>query len=535
MKICTFFQLLCNDHICDCDFAVPDADIYTFKPLYHNQASLKKILYLTNTEQLPVFDPNETHNILFFHRWPDVDILREKYPKSNFIFWNEEGVGALFEVFDVVSDMFLQENRYTAQLNELSTISNQGRGLRNLVENASRIIGSPINILDSHYRVIGTAGTFIWENDEDPEDHVKNGQVTYSTLERMKRDRVIERLREAPDYLLYEKPKDETRAWVNMMVFVSGGIEAAEIGIQESDHKFNYYEIELIKFFRQLVAFEIEKGNFYKNDYGLLHSIFVSELIQQRFVNEDLIHERMANLLWKEKPWYFVMTVIPAGDIPPHYQKIAEIFALNLSGLLGDTAHWTITDSSIIFLIGSDDDNIEKFREGGSIEDMLKLNNSIGVLSNPFNNLINTKIYYEQTMSLIRMRHGINANSSIWFYSDYYIYDIADALSSIRNLRDFYHPYIMLIKRYDEENNTQYFETLYEYLVNIDNPTACAYNLHVHKNTLYYRINKLKELFPIDLNNGLERLRIQLTMEFMKLDRSKETDSSADHIKPVLL
>lgn len=49
-------------------------------------------------------------------------------------------------------------------------------------------------------------------------------------------------------------------------------------------------------------------------------------------------------------------------------------------------------------------------------------------------------------------------------------------------------------------------------------PAAIAKRLHIHKNILYYRMDKLKELFPIDLNDGHVRLCLQPTMEMMRLE-----------------
>jgi hypothetical protein len=48
-------------------------------------------------------------------------------------------------------------------------------------------------------------------------------------------------------------------------------------------------------------------------------------------------------------------------------------------------------------------------------------------------------------------------------------------------------------------------------------PGAAAGKLFIHKNTLFYRINKAKELFGLNLSDGYERLRIYLTMIFMEL------------------
>jgi DNA-binding PucR family transcriptional regulator len=59
---------------------------------------------------------------------------------------------------------------------------------------------------------------------------------------------------------------------------------------------------------------------------------------------------------------------------------------------------------------------------------------------------------------------------------------------------------------------------LQKYLTYPDNPTKAAEELFIHKNTLFYRIGKIKELFPIDLSNGEERLKIHLTLKLIEVE-----------------
>ncbi|HQQ89484.1 MAG TPA: helix-turn-helix domain-containing protein [Oscillospiraceae bacterium] len=55
-----------------------------------------------------------------------------------------------------------------------------------------------------------------------------------------------------------------------------------------------------------------------------------------------------------------------------------------------------------------------------------------------------------------------------------------------------------------------------QYLLHVDDPVSAARELHIHRNTLLYRINKIRELTEIDLRDGDERLKIQLYLKFLK-------------------
>jgi DNA-binding PucR family transcriptional regulator len=76
---------------------------------------------------------------------------------------------------------------------------------------------------------------------------------------------------------------------------------------------------------------------------------------------------------------------------------------------------------------------------------------------------------------------------------------------------------VIAMDKYDRENGTEFVATLKEYFREVNDPGGAAKNLFIHKNTLFYRINKAKELFDLDISDGYERLRIYMTMIFMEL------------------
>jgi DNA-binding PucR family transcriptional regulator len=125
---------------------------------------------------------------------------------------------------------------------------------------------------------------------------------------------------------------------------------------------------------------------------------------------------------------------------------------------------------------------------------------------------------YNQTTAIYGLRGVVKDSCNLWFYIDYTLLHMADLLRASHDLEDFVHPYILDIYRYDRENETDYLPTLKEYLTNINNPGQCAANLHIHKNTLYYRINKISDVFGLDLSNGELRMRLQLSLELLKLN-----------------
>ena len=68
-----------------------------------------------------------------------------------------------------------------------------------------------------------------------------------------------------------------------------------------------------------------------------------------------------------------------------------------------------------------------------------------------------------------------------------------------------------------EENSVELIETLKVYLENNSNCNKAASKLFVHSNTVRYRITKIQELCSIDLENYIERLKIEITLKFLEM------------------
>lgn len=516
MKALDFIENIKNLSVYETTLISPEEELYTFKPFFQDTSYDSHILYIGRFSELPLKCCDLPLNFLCVKKMPDEEApfdFHALYPHSNFIFviWED----SLRFVFDIVADFFLAETRYTSQINRLVAASNSNRGLQHLIDEACKITNSPIIVMDSSYRILAMYQDIPGDDIFDLKKQMKQGYLTEHNLERMKKDRIYEQLRQSPAKTHYGKASDSDYYWLDALVYVHG-IEVAEIGMLECDHTFTHYDFEAIHFLRQLISWEMQKKNFYSPTRGLMHSIFLSELLEQKFANQKLIEQRARMLDWKQSKYFFVFTVFPTAQ--KNFRQKAEIFSLQVQKLIPDS-HWVINDSHLIFLIMSDTDSIVQFLPDSPLAEQMKRSKMYGIVSNPFSQLMDVKKYYNQTLAVKEFKDLIIKDSPICCYANYYLFHIAKIISEFHDLKDFYHPLVISIREYDRENHAKYLDTLKEYLTHIDNPTVCAKNLGIHKNTFFYRMNKLKELFPLNLNDGIQRTHLQFTLELMKLEK----------------
>ena len=74
------------------------------------------------------------------------------------------------------------------------------------------------------------------------------------------------------------------------------------------------------------------------------------------------------------------------------------------------------------------------------------------------------------------------------------------------------HPAIGILKKYDEGSETQLLETLRTYVRCGCRQAEAADKLHIHLNTLKYRLRRITELSGVDFKDYDEMLYIQLSL-----------------------
>ncbi len=157
--------------------------------------------------------------------------------------------------------------------------------------------------------------------------------------------------------------------------------------------------------------------------------------------------------------------------------------------------------------------------ENQVIEDMRSfLNDSVlfcGV-STVFQNFYDFPDYCQQALAAIRIGQKMNYTERFYLFQeyalDYIIYEGWDALpfnvalfGPLKNLID-----------YDKANKAHYCETLKMFFHHNMKMSQTADALGIHISTLKYRINRIRGLLDLDLDQFTSRLYLQLVMDLLK-------------------
>lgn len=84
------------------------------------------------------------------------------------------------------------------------------------------------------------------------------------------------------------------------------------------------------------------------------------------------------------------------------------------------------------------------------------------------------------------------------------------------------HEGLLELKKHDEENQTQYMETLRVYLEQHLSATQAARELFIHRSTFLYRLDRIREILQSDLDDPEEIFYLELSFRLLEQEEEKE-------------
>lgn len=156
----------------------------------------------------------------------------------------------------------------------------------------------------------------------------------------------------------------------------------------------------------------------------------------------------------------------------------------------------------------------------GEIDDLDSIYRQVGI-SAPVSSLEMLPIAYEQAAySLSRLGERPGAVFCEHVAHSY----LLTTLWRHPECRSFMHPAIGLLKRHDTENNGELLPTLRQFVFSGRSMVRAAEKLNIHKNTLKYRMARIREVTGLDTDDAADMDYLALSLRLLALS---ETDGSA--------
>ncbi|EOS21920.1 hypothetical protein C806_04061 [Lachnospiraceae bacterium 3-1] len=292
------------------------------------------------------------------------------------------------------------------------------------------------------------------------------------------------------------------------------GIVIGHVMMLESKHAFYDFDKEFFHRFSKLISMELQKDSSFRRNKGVMYSYFLIDLLKHPGKNTNDIRERLKVMGYNPKETFYVIAIPTVGYSTSDLKMevILEQMRFLLSGSI-----YVIYENTIVFLISRNLNQHLSDYEMHQLELYLKANNLKVGISNFYRDLEDTSSFYQQAVSAVLLGITLDASRSIYYFSDYYLYKMLETMEKENpQIQFLIQPGLMKLYLYDQEHGTDFMDTIIEFLKHPGQPASIADALHIHKNTLLYRMGKIKQITDCSFIEGEDFMNYNLSVKIMK-------------------
>lgn len=406
----------------------------------------------------------------------------------------------------------LNNNHFLAQnsLKLMDALAGEG-GLQQLIEIGYEMFGNPILVIDMSLKTIAYSSNSKIDDDPVWNEYVNSGYASLSLVNYYASNKLSELIDRSECPFLWTDPYSKYPRIISKVAF--GGKPIAVFSIIAHDKPLQDSDFELAALLSKAIFIELQKNQFIHYSRGLMHENFIEELLAGKFKDEKIIDERMKalNLTFKKNLYTLTLDITSFDNAKTSLTYLRNELEQNIPN-----SKAVVYDDKIVLIMNFDHDEFYK-SEIKKLKMFLKTYHLYAGISRCFHHLEGVQEHYFQSLDALRLGMILNKEENFYSYDDYAIYHLAESCSGVKDIKKNCHPSLLKLIEYDKENNTDYTRSLYTYIIHSKNISDSAKALNIHRNTLFYRLEKIEAIMGIDINNSNTYLHLHLSFKILEL------------------
>jgi hypothetical protein len=402
------------------------------------------------------------------------------------------------ELFKTGNELFTD---YEAWYNSLLMAVINHKSIDTFLNIAARMLVNPILVMNNNLGIIGTAGSIkvpvkgtIWEKVNVPGFVLEN----FYTPEEIRK--ISLHISQKSEQIIDLRPtNDSARFTMGINIWIEDKLCGA-IGTVDMNEPFTDGQKEILVIISKVLKLYFQNHSIYmqiaegKADW--LNSLLDGAPVNGVDISADIISNYLHRYQWKLDDHFCIVTFAVSGDMKVPIISILDINQIN--DLFPD-AVVSVYGEHVVMIIRCADKQQLHGKKKHQLEQFLKKDIMLRCgVSMVFNNFLHLRYFYTQSKFAAEQCKPPQ-NPAICMYEDYQADHVLQTLSLASDLRCFCHPGILSLWESGNEAQRDMVHCLYHYFLNGRNISAAADAIHIHRNTLIYRLNKAEEILNIDI------------------------------------
>jgi hypothetical protein len=451
-------------------------------------------LYVGMTSELPEDPARAPHDCLCIYDTPLPKAYTQAPLNCNLIvLHNREAPEALLKTLNHAMFMLSDDVRYYRGLEQIIAAEHSGIDLAEALQLVESLMSNPAMLVGEHGHILEIGPTGFSGNQFKKEIR-RGGILSPETLHQLRQESVYEPLHD--QYIEMDSYAWGPDRYICLPIRIRG-LRVAELIIQNLRTAFHPSKIRLMEPVATLLSSIIERQMEGSNDRTLLHNLLFAELLRAQPEQEPELRMRIAEFHWRQIPGMVLLCIHDNG------QKAA--FERLRAAHPG--SRWTITGQQWLLLLYPEEG------QRAALEEELSQEGLQGGLSWPFDDLMQIRYAYIQAKAALDQGSGTLTDYASVFVGHIFTLPAEEA-------RHHLHPAVGKLSQ-----DSALLTTLEMFLSGSEQAAEIAAQLFVSRSTVFYRINRIRELCGIDLTTGEERMNLLVSLRLQKLlnngDRNK--------------
>ena len=281
------------------------------------------------------------------------------------------------------------------------------------------------------------------------------------------------------------------------------------------DKPFTESDCEIMDVVCRMVTMELEKQRT-SLPYGFQENLLM-ELMSNQISDKNEFWDRARCFNWTESDCYrlLIMDFQDRKSIQDE-DRIALSMKKHLAMLFPDINIISVRNKLGMLL---ETDSIESTLD--QLEPFIRYYKLEAAISSCFHDIMDFPNQFEAVSDLLNYGHDLKPNDLFFYYDELAQYHLLSMMSTAFSAEERYSPEFAKLLSYDLHHETDYVETLRVYLLS-KNVLTASKQLHVHRNTMNYRLQKIEEIIGCSLDMGDVIYRMWLSMVLYQFNVRRE-------------
>ena len=404
-----------------------------------------------------------------------------------------------FAAVNAITGVF---QKYSALDEKLSRAFARGDSLQDVLDIVTEIIQTPICMLDLNNCVLAQSTVLQPEGDKLWDAMVDGYGYRYYSIIEESIPRVVEMDANGED--LWDGINNVSGRRLRVYLLRRGGKGIVCFGMHSASPGTEPYErhtIQLAEFAIERIMSHLALFKEVKLGRGKVSEQFLADLLDGKDIDAASMANASTDFGLTASRYYLGLVLFKQPMQATDYD-----FALMdyIEALLPE-CRCTMHERRLVFFYPAEDGggpNAALRRIEGILPDYLARHDCLCLLSSPFDSIADAAGVYRRLVAVIPfLEADAEDGSRLHHYHEYAFLHALSVFEREVPLREACDPALTRLVEYDRESNTEYYDTLIAYLRHGCDVSATAAELHVHRNSLYYRIDKIKKLLDVEFDS----------------------------------